>query len=664
MISKMIPHAMHKILMIWAISLWTKLIHLDCFETEQNDWEERISTEEYFLPTIQIVILVHPYNKIQYLPFSLGAIEAQNYPKDRLRVNIITERIMIDENSIDESFVQEEIDARLKLNHKTIKLLKRWTSQNGDLYNDLKLSIANTKISNQSESEYWNADHFKHLITLKNYELFDAFQSWTDWILFIDSDVVLTNQWTFYNMTQIDRSDLIVIAPMLNSFETYSNFWGAMDENTGYYVRSDDYLPILERKQKGTFSVPMVHSCVFIDLRKKASRLLNFDPNEVQQQIFSDMKIPYDDIIAFAISAASNQIDMFIDNQDVYGYLPPPITDSPPQMNDQNTRQTLIDLELESLVNGLEFPRSSSLEQYIEEDATNIDSNTLMVDQIYVINLLRRSERKRRMKKSLRKLHIQAKFFKATDGNELNDEYLNKIGIQFLDGYRDPYHQRPMTFGEIGCFLSHYRIWEEALRLNHSKIIVLEDDVRFDRNFHQQWNLIYQKFNSLPMNQYDFLYLGRKLNDGQYDKEEIVNEMFVRPRYSYWTIGYMITRRGIEKLLLANPLSRMIPIDEFLPLMYDAHPNETLTQMFGHRQDKLEALSLRHLIVSPTHYVGDPQYISDTELSDKISEKNSMPNESSKAENYDDYQADHRGQSIGVQPPPKNRIKIAQHFEL
>jgi len=31
-----------------------------------------------------------------------------------------------------------------------------------------------------------------------------------------------------------------------------------------------------------------------------------------------------------------------------------------------------------------------------------------------------------------------------------------------LPGYRDPYSSRPLTRGEIGCFLSHYYIWKEV----------------------------------------------------------------------------------------------------------------------------------------------------------------------------------------------------------
>lgn len=96
--------------------------------------------------------------------------------------------------------------------------------------------------------------------------------------------------------------------------------------------------------------------------------------------------------------------------------------------------------------------------------------------------------------------------------------------------------------------------------------------------------------------------------------------MFVRPGYSYWTIGYMITRKGIGKLLEANPLRRLVPVDEFLPIMYRSHPNATFIAQFeqdeaggGRPLPRLEALALRYLLVYPTHYVGDDEYISDTE---------------------------------------------------
>lgn len=42
--------------------------------------------------------------------------------------------------------------------------------------------------------------------------------------------------------------------------------------------------------------------------------------------------------------------------------------------------------------------------------------------------------------------------------------------------------------------------------------------------------------------------------------------------YSYWTLSYAISLQGAQKLINAEPLSKMLPVDEFLPIMYDKHP--------------------------------------------------------------------------------------------
>ena len=42
--------------------------------------------------------------------------------------------------------------------------------------------------------------------------------------------------------------------------------------------------------------------------------------------------------------------------------------------------------------------------------------------------------------------------------------------------------------------------------------------------------------------------------------------------YTYWTLGYMINLKGARKLISAKPLSKMLAVDEFLPIMYDKHP--------------------------------------------------------------------------------------------
>lgn len=44
----------------------------------------------------------------------------------------------------------------------------------------------------------------------------------------------------------------------------------------------------------------------------------------------------------------------------------------------------------------------------------------------------------------------------------LNSSELQAMGIDMLPGYKDPYSDRVLTKGEIGCFLSHYNVWKQV----------------------------------------------------------------------------------------------------------------------------------------------------------------------------------------------------------
>lgn len=84
---------------------------------------------------------------------------------------------------------------------------------------------------------------------------------------------------------------------MLKSDGLYSNFWCGMTENY-YYKRTHDYAPIVERKNKGCYQVPMIHSSVLIDLRFQITNYLTF-----RHDLVPNYTGPLDDIIIFAMSA-------------------------------------------------------------------------------------------------------------------------------------------------------------------------------------------------------------------------------------------------------------------------------------------------------------------------------------------------------------------------
>lgn len=94
--------------------------------------------------------------------------------------------------------------------------------------------------------------------------------------------------------------DFTIAAPLLRSDGLYSNFWAGMTTDY-YYLRTEKYTPILNGEEIGCFEVPMIHSAVLINLKKKSSDLLTYQSKNVP-----DYSGPEDDIIAFAIMANQN----------------------------------------------------------------------------------------------------------------------------------------------------------------------------------------------------------------------------------------------------------------------------------------------------------------------------------------------------------------------
>lgn len=74
--------------------------------------------------------------------------------------------------------------------------------------------------------------------------------------------------------------------------------------------------------------------------------------------------------------------------------------------------------------------------------------------------------------------------------------------------------------------------------------------------------------NCLPL----LSYLGRKRLEKDMERMVQGSEYLAWPRYSYWTISYLLSYRGAQKLLNQKPLTKMVPVDEYLPIMFDQHP--------------------------------------------------------------------------------------------
>lgn len=272
-----------------------------------------------------------------------------------------------------------------------------------------------------------------------------------------------------------------IIAPMLQSDGLYSNFWCGMTEEY-YYQRTKDYKEIYGFKKRGVFQVPMVHSAVLINLNDKRSDSLTFNKTLLAERFNRSKedieRIPTDDIIVFALSANYSQIPLTISNNEVFGYVTVPL-DSEDDIQSEIDQMTNIKTTILS-----DFGVSAvQLDREMEHTVTYPESDTMTFDRIFMINLLRRSERRERMEQNFKEIGLTVERMNAIDGQELTPDYLEEIGVRILPGYADPYQNRPMTMGEIGCFLSHFWIWEKVVMQGLKEVLILEDDIIFESFF-------------------------------------------------------------------------------------------------------------------------------------------------------------------------------------
>uniref|UniRef100_A0A8C9P679 Collagen beta(1-O)galactosyltransferase 2 n=1 Tax=Spermophilus dauricus TaxID=99837 RepID=A0A8C9P679_SPEDA len=145
------------------------------------------------------------------------------------------------------------------------------------------------------------------------------------------------------------------------------------------------------------------------------------------------------------------------------------------------------------------------------------------------------------------------------------------------------------------------------------KTLVIEDDVRFEHQFKKKLMKLMDDIDQAQLD-WELIYIGRKRMQVKEPEKAVPNVgNLVEADYSYWTLGYVISLEGAQKLVGANPFGKMLPVDEFLPIMYNKHPVAEYKEYYESRD--LKAFSAEPLLIYPTHYTGQPGYLSDTETS-------------------------------------------------
>ncbi|KAF5402016.1 Collagen beta-1 O-galactosyltransferase [Paragonimus heterotremus] len=558
------------------------------------------SDDREIRPSVYVGILVR--NKAHSLPYFLRGLEMQAYPTDRIALHFVCD------NSIDNS----------------VFVLDHWIDAVRDKYHQVTMDVGGDELE---QTTMWSKEHYEHVIQRRQYLLNSSRLSWADFYFSIDADVILMNPNTLDRLVNISLKpvevdsgqavDMSVVAPLINctTSEYYSNFWGAMTEE-GYYKRSQNYFSIQRRQTIGIYPVAMVHSVYLVNLRHRITqKLANYPAPE-------DYAGPLDDLIIFARSAQAARVTFYLDNTRFYGYLPSPVEEG--DMDGHGTfveqwlrreQELFVHLRLQALLDHEDRMRvlpSKHLELLAEAQLPT--PSKLGFDEVYFINLLRRSDRRAKMEYFLDQLGIAARHVTAVDGKNLNVDLIANMGIKQLKGYADPYHKRSLKFGEIGCFLSHFYLWQEMIEHGYQRILILEDDVRFAPAFVRNLaELIAEADTHVP--EWDLIYVGRKRMSKNETRVPHTTRL-AYPDYTYWTLGYVLKRKGAEKLLAQEPLKKLVAVDEYLPIMFNRHPQRDWLEQFEPRN--LIALSAEPLLVEPQRYTGEQYYVSDTEDSEVL----------------------------------------------
>ena len=149
----------------------------------------------------------------------------------------------------------------------------------------------------------FNKIYSDNIKDLKNMSINHFLESTEDFCLNLDTNVSLSS-YSFLNKVDVTT----IFAPLIKKKnELFSNFWGEVDEK-GFYKRSTDYIPIVNRKKTGNFPAKYINSC-FLFSREIASSIVNF--------YNSSSNFDYD--VSFANNCRKNNIPMIINNEELYG---------------------------------------------------------------------------------------------------------------------------------------------------------------------------------------------------------------------------------------------------------------------------------------------------------------------------------------------------------
>ncbi|CAG0880983.1 unnamed protein product [Cyprideis torosa] len=538
--------------------------------------------------TVQITILIRHQGGI--LPHFLDLLRRLTFPKDQIGLWI----------RCDEEYGEPSCN-----------ILDTWLAEYEKQYLWVDADTASDYTDDPWEAHVvWPPERAERVSKMKAEAMKHARQAKMSHVFFIDSDVLLLDKDVLQKLL---NSKKVIIAPFISSHNLESNI---ESKGKSHVVGSPEfqyYLKIFkgDGTDQGAQQVYRINSCFLIDLREPRTKLLKFLNEDPTPLCRSNVREHEDGL---KLSAHEAGIKFYVlRNVDIHGVMPQKKSSRTSGHENENLQWArLTAARYMSPIYNLSI---------FENDIDFADSVPLpFVDKVFVIHLRRRKDRLLRINYCLKELGIDYELVKAVDGQTLTKNDFKKYNIKLPpNGYISVHNLekrvKNISLGNVGLILTSMQIWKKMVEENIQTALILEDDAHLMPNFRSRLKRILRDADQRVKN-WDFIYLFQWVFDFlvYHETKVLGTSEIVNAPYSHGTTGYLLKLAGAKKLLNAELLQNIVPLDEYLAVIAGNHFDESLVSSFEFNSPQLKALATTPDLVEPTLFYGHTNHYSDTEI--------------------------------------------------
>ena len=182
-----------------------------------------------------------------------------------------------------------------------------------------------------------------------------------------------------------------------------------------------------------------------------------------------------------------------------------------------------------------------------------------IIDKVYVINLQDRPDRWQKINKNFSNTSLELTRWEAVNGKELSEDKIERIAT--------PTCQKICSPAMIGCWMSHFSIWNNIVKNEEDNVLILEDDAYpvdgFDQKLKAYWSEIPKDWDVVYLGcsgscdkskffNYILYFISGKKNKLVYKNKKLQKHV-IRPSFPLAAHAYMISLKGARKMI-NNPV--------------------------------------------------------------------------------------------------------------